>query len=65
MEDVRAVADRVVVLRLGRNNGVFEPDASNQELVSAITGASNNSVSRRASRRQALSGQAQVSEARQ
>ena len=39
MEDVRAVADRIVVLRLGRNNGVFEPDASNQELVSAITGA--------------------------
>jgi D-xylose transport system ATP-binding protein len=53
MEDVRAVADRIVVLRLGRNNGVFPPDASNQELVSAITGATNNSVSRRAGRRQA------------
>ncbi|MER8467500.1 ATP-binding cassette domain-containing protein [Mesorhizobium sp. M1396] len=52
MEDVRAVADRIVVLRLGRNNGIFSPDASNQELVSAITGASNNSVSRRAERRQ-------------
>ncbi|TKT74619.1 ATP-binding cassette domain-containing protein [Aquamicrobium sp. LC103] len=51
MEDVRAVADRVVVLRLGRNNGVFSADASNQELVGAITGASDNSVSRRASRR--------------
>ena len=51
MEDVRAVADRIVVLRLGRNNGVFMPDASNQELVSAITGADNNAVSRRASRR--------------
>ena len=51
MEDVRAVADRIVVLRLGRNNGVFFPDASNQELVSAITGASDNSVSRRSSRR--------------
>ncbi|MGX8009246.1 ATP-binding cassette domain-containing protein [Mesorhizobium sp. ORM8.1] len=50
MADVRAVADRIVVLRLGRNNGVFEPDASNQDLVSAITGASNNSVSRRAER---------------
>ena len=23
MDDVRAVADRIVVLRLGRNNGVF------------------------------------------
>jgi D-xylose transport system ATP-binding protein len=54
MEDVRAVADRIVVLRLGKNNGVFTPDASNQELVSAITGADNNSVSRRASRRSAL-----------
>jgi D-xylose transport system ATP-binding protein len=52
MEDVRAVADRIVVLRLGRNNGEFGPDASNQELVSAITGAAENSVSRRASRRQ-------------
>ena len=53
MEDVRAVADRVVVLRLGRNNGEFGPDASNQELVTAITGADENSVSRRASRRRA------------
>ena len=51
MDDVRAVADRIVVLRLGRNNGVFTPDASNQELVSAITGASNNAVSRRAGRK--------------
>jgi D-xylose transport system ATP-binding protein len=64
MEDVRAVADRIVVLRLGRNNGVFEPDASNQELVSAITGAANNSVSRRANRRQAQSGQAPAPEGR-
>jgi D-xylose transport system ATP-binding protein len=50
MEDVRAVADRIVVLRLGRNNGVFLPDASNQELVAAITGATENAVSRRLSR---------------
>lgn len=55
MEDVRAVADRIVVLRLGKNNGIFYPDASNQELVSAITGASDNSVSRRAQRRAAAS----------
>ena len=53
MEDVRAVADRIVVLRLGRNNGVFYPDSSNQELVAAITGATENAVSRRATRRQA------------
>ncbi len=50
MEDVRAVADRVVVLRLGRNNGVFLPGASNEELVAAITGATENAVSRRAGR---------------
>lgn len=50
MADVRAVADRIVVLRLGRNNGVFTPDASNQELVGAITGATDNAVSRRENR---------------
>ena len=53
MEDVRAVADRIVVLRLGRNNGVFSPDATNAELVGAITGATSNSVSRRVERRAA------------
>ncbi len=53
MEDVRAVADRIVVLRLGRNNGVFYPDTSSADLVSAITGASDNSVSRRSVRRAA------------
>ena len=51
MEDVRAVADRIVVLRLGRNNGVFTPETSNEELVGAITGATDNAVSRRAGRR--------------
>ena len=50
MEDVRAVADRIVVLRLGRNNGIFYPNTSNQELVTAITGASDNAVSRRVGR---------------
>ena len=53
MEDVRAVADRIVVLRLGRNNGVFYPKSSNEELVAAITGATENAVSRRAGRHQA------------
>jgi D-xylose transport system ATP-binding protein len=53
MEDVRAVADRIVVLRLGRNNGVFTPKHSNQEIVAAITGASENAVSRRENRKQA------------
>lgn len=50
MQDVRAVADRVVVLRLGKNNGVFTPDSSNEELIGAITGASDNSVTRREQR---------------
>ncbi|MFT4674624.1 MAG: D-xylose transport system ATP-binding protein [Reinekea sp.] len=50
MEDVRAVADRIVVLRLGQNNGVFTSDTSPHELVAAITGASENSVSRREAR---------------
>ena len=51
MEDVRAVADRVVVLRLGRNNGVFTMESSHEELVAAITGATDNSVTRRAARK--------------
>ena len=50
MENVRAVSDRIVVLRLGRNNGIFTPDTSNEELVGAITGATDNAVSRRAGR---------------
>lgn len=51
MEDVRAVADRIVVLRLGGNNGVFTPESSHEELVAAITGATENAVSRRAARK--------------
>lgn len=52
MEDVRAVADRIVVLRLGQNNGVFTAETSHQELVAAITGAAENSVSKRMARKQ-------------
>ncbi|MDP5306376.1 ATP-binding cassette domain-containing protein [Paracoccus spongiarum] len=51
MEDVRAVADRIVVLRLGRNNGVFTAEDSNSDLISAITGATENAVSRRQARK--------------
>ena len=41
LADVRAVADRVVVLRLGRNNGVFRTgEATQEQIVAAITGAS-------------------------
>ena len=46
LADVKAVADRVVVLRLGRNAGVFDPDQTSQEeIVQAITGALDNVVS--------------------
>lgn len=51
MADVRAVADRAVVLRLGRNAGDFRiEDTSYEEIVAAITGAADNPVSRRAGR---------------
>jgi simple sugar transport system ATP-binding protein/D-xylose transport system ATP-binding protein len=51
MADVKAVADRVAVLRLGRNNGVFDAEATSaEELVAAITGATDNVVSRRSRR---------------
>ena len=52
MADVQAVADRVAVLRLGRNNGVFDvADVSSEDIVSAITGAADNAVTRRAAGR--------------
>lgn len=51
MEDVRAVADRIVVLRLGQNNGVFTAADSNSDLIAAITGATENAVSRRSARK--------------
>jgi D-xylose transport system ATP-binding protein len=51
MADVQAVADRVTVLRLGRNNGDFRiPDVSYEQIISAITGATDNVVSRRVER---------------
>ncbi|GAA2970960.1 D-xylose transport system ATP-binding protein [Microbacterium terrae] len=40
MADVLAVADRVVVLRLGRNNGVYNAaEVTSEKLIAAITGA--------------------------
>ncbi|GAA1895039.1 ATP-binding cassette domain-containing protein [Streptomyces durmitorensis] len=51
MADVKAVADDVAVLRLGRNNGVFDvKDTSNEEIIAAITGATENAVTRRKAR---------------
>ena len=52
MADVMAVADRVAVLRLGRNNGVFDvSQTTSQDIIAAITGATSNPVSERAARR--------------
>ena len=53
MADVRAVADRAVVLRLGRNGGDFPiAETSYEEIVAAITGAADNPVTRRSARGQ-------------
>src|SRR5689334_18393218 len=52
MADVQAVADRIVVLRLGRNAAEFAvEEASTEQLVAAITGASDNVVAQRSQRR--------------
>ena len=51
MADVQAVADRIVVLRLGRNAAEFRvEDATTEQLVAAITGASDNVVAARSAR---------------
>ena len=52
MADVQAVSDRIVVLRLGRNAAEFATEeATTDQLVAAITGASDNVVAQRAARR--------------
>ncbi|MFE3073675.1 ATP-binding cassette domain-containing protein [Streptomyces sp. NPDC059247] len=52
MVDVMAVADRIAVLRLGRNNGLFDRrSTTSEEIVSAITGATESAVTRREARR--------------
>lgn len=54
LADVRAVADRVAVLRLGRNNGLFPVAATTDEqIIAAITGAADNAVTRREARTEA------------
>ncbi|WP_078843440.1 ATP-binding cassette domain-containing protein [Streptomyces albus] len=51
MADVKAVADTVAVLRLGRNNGVFPVrTTSHEQIIAAITGATDNAVTRRQAR---------------
>ncbi|MFE1646557.1 ATP-binding cassette domain-containing protein [Microbacterium sp. P01] len=57
MDDVRMVADRVVVLRLGKNNGEFAvKDANQNDIIAAITGSQDNAVSRRQATREASEG---------
>ena len=54
MADVKAVADTVAVLRLGKNNGSFSvKDTTHEEIIAAITGATDDAVTRRAGRRTA------------
>jgi D-xylose transport system ATP-binding protein len=51
MADVFAVADRITVLRLGRNAGDFRVgETTNEQIVAAITGAADNAVTRRSGR---------------
>jgi D-xylose transport system ATP-binding protein len=51
MADVRAVASTVSVLRLGKNNGSFPVKETTQEtIIAAITGATDNAVTRRQAR---------------
>lgn len=51
MADVQAVSDRIYVLRLGRNAAEFAiEDVTTEQLVAAITGASDNVVAARRAR---------------
>jgi D-xylose transport system ATP-binding protein len=46
--DVQAVADRIVVLRLGKNNGDFRvADVTSESIIAAITGAADHSTPQR------------------
>lgn len=56
MADVMAVADTVAVLRLGRNNGFFPVgQVTTEDIIAAITGATDNAVTKRAAKRSAAS----------
>jgi ABC-type sugar transport system ATPase subunit len=58
MVDVKEVADRAVVLRLGRNNGMFDlRHASDEQIVAAITGATTSAVTRRAAAKATKAGE--------
>jgi D-xylose transport system ATP-binding protein len=52
MGDIKAIADQVAVLRLGRNNGFFDVNTTPQEqITSAVIGASDNAVAHRTTTR--------------
>jgi D-xylose transport system ATP-binding protein len=60
MVDVKEVADRAVVLRLGRNNGMFDlKHASDEQIVAAITGATSSAVTRRAAAKATKAGESE------
>jgi D-xylose transport system ATP-binding protein len=49
MGDIKAVADRVAILRLGRNNGFFDVSTTSPEqIISSITGATDHAKTHRA-----------------
>ncbi|MEV5956500.1 ATP-binding cassette domain-containing protein [Streptomyces sp. NPDC051987] len=51
MGDVKALADRAAVLRLGRNNGFFDVSTTSQEqIIASVTGATDNTPRRPAHR---------------
>jgi D-xylose transport system ATP-binding protein len=57
LADVFEVADRIVVLRLGRNAGVFDAHSdTGEEVVAAITGASDSAALERERARTGRSG---------
>jgi D-xylose transport system ATP-binding protein len=49
--DVKAVANTAAVLRHGRNNGIFDvPSTPHEQIISSITGATDNAVTQRTTR---------------
>lgn len=65
MADVMAVADRAVVLRLGRNNGEYDvADVTSETLIAAITGAVDATGRRHGAPAQAGGGPGDVPEQR-
>jgi len=61
LADVLAVADRIVVLRLGRNNGDFRVvDVTSEQVIAAITGATDHGATKRAAEKSAAHPEAET-----